>query len=261
MKAFILQINNTNKGVFSSIYALLEFIEQLVNVIDKPFLLSDILIITFKLNSSVILNKLEFRPSGIYNNDSKYYISRRDYGIFKRIANKLTTELVQDTNIYIKQEPKITSTIPLLSESSENLDSEEEALKEELANKKSEINYQLKLLEKEKNRLEESKRVFQVDLNIYERLKEEYKQNPELEIPFLFQDKFPIFVKLESEDKLNWENFIDEYTPRNIGSSYDGLFNDQESFFDGKIDLETTESSMEDTSDSDTSENVIISKS
>jgi hypothetical protein len=88
-----------------------------------------------------------------------------------------------------------------------------------IINKKSELQHKLNLIKYTKDRIEEAKNVYKVDLELFEKFNTMLELDSTFKIPELFYDKFIIFKKLKEQDNLNFDNFIKNYN--NINNSYD----------------------------------------
>ncbi len=98
-------------------------------------------------------------------------------------------------------------------------------LKDERTNK-SQLQYDLLLLKKEKEKMEESKRVYEVDIDLFNKFKQIKQRNPEFTIPELFINKWVLMTNLEKEGILTWENFYKRYSPHQLNTGYTALFGD-----------------------------------
>jgi hypothetical protein len=96
--------------------------------------------------------------------------------------------------------------------------------KNKLAN---DIQNELSLLKKQKEKLEESKKVYEVDIELYNKFKNIKKENINFQIPDMFIDKYELMEKLENENKLCWENFNSEYKHPVSQTSYTRLFDSE----------------------------------
>lgn len=90
---------------------------------------------------------------------------------------------------------------------------------------KSDIEYEITKLKKDKEIIEESKKTYKVDLDLYERFKKIKQDNNSFEIPELFSEKYFIFEMLDNDNNLNWENFYANYKHKNLSSGYSQMFN------------------------------------
>jgi hypothetical protein len=91
--------------------------------------------------------------------------------------------------------------------------------------KRAEIQNNIYELKRQKEKLEESKRVYDVDLDLYNKFKKIKETNLNFTIPDMFIDKYELMEGLEKENKLCWENFHELYKPKNMNTNYDKLFN------------------------------------
>jgi hypothetical protein len=109
--------------------------------------------------------------------------------------------------------------------SESDMDTETRKRVDEEKKKRADLQYEITKAKKEKERLEESQRMFEVDLDLYKRFKKVLDKNPQFEIPELFQDKYPLMQRLEHDNMLTWENFHANYKPKTIESGYTNMFN------------------------------------
>jgi hypothetical protein len=112
-----------------------------------------------------------------------------------------------------------------MTEEDEDLDSD--MIKQKAAEKKKQMDlqYNLSILKKKKEQIEESQRTFEVNINLYNRFKKLMKNNPNFIIPEMFQDKFILMEQLENDNMLTWENFHQRYVPKDVETGYSKLFN------------------------------------
>jgi len=99
-----------------------------------------------------------------------------------------------------------------------------ELSKEDMA-KKIELQNSINELKKKKEKLEENKRVYEVDIDLYNKFKKIKESSVQFNIPEMFIEKYELFEGLEKENKLCWENYYELYKPKNIATGYDKLFN------------------------------------
>lgn len=94
---------------------------------------------------------------------------------------------------------------------------------------KSKIEYELNVLKKEKQRIEDSKKEYEVDLELYNRFKNIIDDNPDFELPELFINKYKIFNELDINNNLSWDTFYQNYKKENMTNSYSVLFDSDNS--------------------------------
>jgi hypothetical protein len=90
--------------------------------------------------------------------------------------------------------------------------------------KKTELEYELNELKKKKAKLEESKNVYNVDIELFNKFKKLKLENNDFMIPEMFIDKYNLMFELEKENKLSWENFNDLYEHKQVETSFSKLF-------------------------------------
>ena len=92
---------------------------------------------------------------------------------------------------------------------------------EKRANKRE---YNLNILKQRKEKLEEQKRTYQIDIDLYNKFKNIKSKNDSFEIPEMFEKKYMIMETLESENCLNCDTFYQMYDKETIDNSWSGLF-------------------------------------
>lgn len=98
-------------------------------------------------------------------------------------------------------------------------------LSEKDIEKQKKIEYNLKVLKQRKERIEESKRTFKVDLDLYNKFKSFREKDNQFEIPPLFIDKWTLMSSLDNNNNLDWEHFHEQYTNRVKSNEYSKFFN------------------------------------
>jgi hypothetical protein len=71
----------------------------------------------------------------------------------------------------------------------------------------SQLQSKLNLLKMQKERIEESKTKYEIDLKLYNEFKEKLETDNEFVIPELFIEKYKIFHQLDQEENISWESF------------------------------------------------------
>ena len=97
----------------------------------------------------------------------------------------------------------------------------------ESINNKIEIMNNINILKKEKEKINDSKNVYEVDLKLFNRFKNLKTENTNFQIPDMFIDKYNLMLELENENRLSWDNFYNIYKPKNFHTSYSDIFNNE----------------------------------
>jgi hypothetical protein len=92
----------------------------------------------------------------------------------------------------------------------------------ELSNTKIKTQHEINMLKKQKEKLDESKRVYENDLKLFNMFLETLNNDPEYIIPDIFIKKFRLMNKLNNENRLSWDNFNLEFD--NSNNDYDKYF-------------------------------------
>ena len=104
------------------------------------------------------------------------------------------------------------------------LSPESKKKREEDIKEKVDIQNSLYELKRKKEKLEEYKRVYSVDIDLYNKFKKIRETNEHFEIPEMFVAKYELMIELENENNLNWEAFHEKYVPPQISTGYSKLF-------------------------------------
>jgi hypothetical protein len=140
-------------------------------------------------------------------------VSESDF-IMEEISSVCTTESDEDTNDMHKKE-SVKESLPKVK------------LNDEQIKEKCELQNSINDLKKKKEKLEESKRVFDVDLSLYNKFKELKNANINFNIPDMFIEKYKLMSELEKENKLNWFNFNELYKAPPIITSFSKVFENE----------------------------------
>ena len=154
---------------------------------------------------------------GIFNN-----IDKLNYMIDGLKKNKYAKNLT-----YKSFHPNTICEVDNNNDNNHKNDNKEKVVKEldkEGLEEKSKIEYELNVLKKEKQRMEDSKKEYEVDLELYNRFKKIFEENPDFELPELFINKYKIFNELDINNNLSWETFYQNYKKENMTNSYSVLF-------------------------------------
>ncbi len=119
----------------------------------------------------------------------------------------------------------------------------------EMAKQKIDLQHKINLMKKQKEKIEESKNVYENDLKLFNMFRTSKDSNPSFEIPELFIKKYEIMFELFLKDELTWENFIKKYQHENYygdyfaSNSYEDMFINSTNSTNSTESLENSESS------------------
>jgi flagellar biosynthesis GTPase FlhF len=129
----------------------------------------------------------------------------------------------------------------------------------EITQSKIDLQHDLNLLKQRKEKIEQSKNVYESDLKLYNIFIESKKSNPDFEVPEIFVKKFTLFEKLVKENRLSWDNFIGEYKHENMYNDYFSVTYHEELYSEPKDkstnDIKNTNEEFEIASDYASSDN------
>jgi hypothetical protein len=132
----------------------------------------------------------------------------------------------------------------------------------EIAKQKLELQHNINLLKVHKQRIEESKKIYENDLKLFDIFTNNLNSDPKFVIPPIFEDKYKIFKMLKEENTLSWENFTALHKKENYYGDYFGV-NEYEEYFmksdkkenENENDNMSEELDIESSSETQTSEN------
>ena len=111
----------------------------------------------------------------------------------------------------------------------------------EMAKQRIDLQHKINLMKKQKEKIEESKNVYENDLKLFNIFKTSKETNPTFEIPELFIKKYNIMHNLEQNNQLSWENFTKNYQQENYYGDYFSS-NSYENMFVNSVTESTEES-------------------
>ena len=135
-----------------------------------------------------------------------------------------TTDVEGEFNKNKTSEEKLNNNTTEEIESSSDDESISETDLEEKKKHISEARHKINILKLKKEKLEASKRKYDVDLDLYNRFKNNLEENISFEIPELFREKYKIFHRLEQENKLSWENFSAKFEEKDFHGNMQNIF-------------------------------------
>ena len=111
----------------------------------------------------------------------------------------------------------------------------------ELHELSAELQRNINKLKIQKEKINESKQVYESDLKLFNMFKNSVETETNFKIPEIFAKKYEIMNKLFIEDKLTWENFINNYKNENYYGDYFSSNSYEEKFANNsENDLYTT---------------------
>ena len=122
----------------------------------------------------------------------------------------------------------------------------------EMAKQKIDLQHKINILKKQKEKIEESKNVYENDLKLYKIFKQSKDSDVNFKVPELFIKKYEIMEKLNCSNMLTWENFIKNYQHDNYYGDYFSS-NSYEDMF-----VNNSDSTNDDNSEDSISEEFII---
>jgi hypothetical protein len=106
----------------------------------------------------------------------------------------------------------------------------------EIVQAKIDLQHNLNLLKQKKEKIEQSKNIYNSDLKLYNIFKNSKTTNPEFEIPEIFTKKFDLFELLVQENRLSWDNFVGEYKHENMYNDYFSITCHEDMYIEPKIE-------------------------
>jgi hypothetical protein len=136
---------------------------------------------------------------------------------------KQSAELQEHNPLLQKRSAELQEHNPLLQKRSAELHEHNAVLHKrsaELHEHSAVLQRNINKLKLQKEKINESKQVYESDLKLFNIFKNSVETNENFEIPVIFAKKYEIMNKLFIEDKLTWENFINNYKNENYYGDY-----------------------------------------
>jgi uncharacterized small protein (DUF1192 family) len=167
------------------------------------------------------------------------------------VLQKSNPVLQKSSEVLQKSNPVLQKSSEVLQKSSAELQKRSAELHEhnavlhkrsaELHERSAVLQRNINKLKLQKEKINESKQVYESDLKLFNIFKNSVETNENFEIPVIFAKKYEIMNKLFIEDKLSWENFINNYKNENYYGDYFSSNSYEEKFANNsKNDLCTT---------------------
>lgn len=116
------------------------------------------------------------------------------------------------------------NTVVTTTESPVELTSEQRKEIIKMDERKRKEEYNLHVLKQRKERIENQKRVYNVDVELYEKFKKIKQENPTFEIPDMFEKKYEVFEVMDENNQMNIDTFLQLYEKDTINNSWSMLF-------------------------------------
>jgi hypothetical protein len=113
----------------------------------------------------------------------------------------------------------------------------------EMAKQKIDLQHKINMMKKQKEKIEESKNIYENDLKLFNMFRASKDSNPTFEIPELFTKKYEIMFELYLKNELSWENFVKKYQHENFYGDYFASNSYEDMFINSTKSSENSESS------------------
>ena len=174
----------------------------LFSCIQNNLIENNVKIVVFNLNSCYNTKIINFSTNN-YPNKNNNYIEEYNH----ELIDIKTTDLIAETSTTKNLNINLINTI-------NNLDTNKKI--DELAQKKKKIIHKINIINYNKNKIDEHKKLFLEDKKLFEKFNDIIKDDITFTIPELFKDKYSIFIKLFNKNNLNFDSFINEYYHNNF---------------------------------------------
>jgi hypothetical protein len=214
MSILLVKYKNNIIGVYDTLENATNYIYSLYN---SRFITDKVYIQEFKINTNIIINE---------------YDVNLEYCTTKKI-NLNYSEIYEDDSLSISSLES--EKISLGSSEKERIKkNQKEYLKKQnlIGQEKIEITHELNLLKEKQKLIDENMKEFNSDKELYYKFKNIKETSSNFIIPFMFDEKYKTFEYLESNNSLDFENFKKKYKPTQIKTTFDDLFEINESLSD-----------------------------
>jgi hypothetical protein len=219
MSILLVKYKNNIIGVYDTLENATNYIYGLYN---SKFINNKVYIQEFKVNTNIIVNE--------YDVNLEYCITKKINLNYSEI-----NEIYEDDSLSISSLESYNEKISLGSSEKERIKkNQKEYLKKQnlIGQEKIEITHELNLLKEKQKLIDESMKEFNSDKELYYKFKNIKETSSNFIIPFMFDEKYKAFEYLESNNSLDFENFKKKYKPTQIKTTFDDLFQINESLSD-----------------------------
>lgn len=200
----------------------------------------------YKINSNIFIKKefIELKNNNTKNNNIKNKnikinnkVIKVNTQLYEEFSDSDITSIESNTkNNILDNDTDSQDNIDFNDDQSvESLDAEaflqkkkEERLRQqkliEFGQQKIEILSHVNKLKLEKKKLEEKQTKYEYDIQLYEKFKKYIIDDPRFTIPEMFKESYNLFEKLEKNNDLNFESYLENYNPEQIKTEYDDMF-------------------------------------
>ena len=217
-KVFLIEYNNKVIGV----YGCYEDAELFIQSCLQNKLMNSAKILSYRFNSCLMIdtNELSIKSADLKQACIKPIPSLTPTQI--KLTQDQQIKLIQDQQIKLTQDQQI-----------------------KFDNKKKEsikLQHQINMLKVYKQKVEESKQVYDNDLKLFHMFNNELNTNDKFVIPELFVEKYKLFKKLQNDNNLSWETFVKECKVINYYDDEFKLNSYEEKFLNYESDSDTEDS-------------------
>ena len=259
METFLIEYNQKIIGTYNKYKHAETFI---LSCLQNKFMKGTAKILKFKENSCYCESEYNITLPSIVSNNMVNQISSSDSSLDLSTDSDSSSESESDSdsdNLISNKVTVLPHTLEIQNVTKPSVPSvdynDPEFLK--LAKQKVDLQHNINLLKVHKERIEESKRIYENDLKLFNLFNENLKTDTKFVISDLFLEKYKLFTKLKETNKLSWEEFTKEYKQENYYGDYFGTNQYEDMFI---YDNDTTnpkniseELDIETDSDTDTS--------
>ncbi len=183
-----------------------------------------------KLSDKAIkINKMlyeEFSESDTTSVNSEN-INKHDFDINAQILDNDTDS---EKSLVIKEDDESDTSFTLDAEAFLQKKREEREHQQkmiEIGQQKIDVLSHINKLKLEKQKMVEKKTKYDYDLSLYEKFKQLKNDDFSFNIPIMFKDKYALFEKLENNNELSFEAFIENYFEAKLETQYEDMFSSE----------------------------------
>lgn len=214
MESFLIEYNCKIIGVYSSY----ELAELFINsCLQNNLMNNSVKILTFKTNSCYCVKENNIKLN-----------NQQQISLLELPSHQAQ---LQPLNLPIQNQKPVQNQIQVLKQVpvKKVIDPDNPILLD-IANQKIELQHKINLLKRQKEKIEESKKVYENDLKLFNIFSESKKLDSSFVVPDLFVKKYNLIKLLKDDNKLSWDNFMKNYHHENDYNDYFDLNSYEEMF-------------------------------